>query len=66
MFYHMCWDEVMMEAENICGSLPGTQAFLGSLQDATAKLWKRLSKADQQTYANLAKKWLKEVPPVGT
>ncbi len=53
----------MMEAENICGSPPGTQAFLGSLQDATTKLWKRLSEADQQTYANLAKKWSEEVPP---
>jgi len=62
-FYHMCQDEVIMEAENICVSLPRTQAFLGSLQDTTTKLWKRLSEADQQTYANLAKKWSEEVPP---
>jgi hypothetical protein len=59
----MCRDEVMMEAEDMCGAPPGSQAFLGSLQDATSKLWKRLSEADQQTFANLAKKWSEEAPP---
>jgi hypothetical protein len=53
----------MMEAEEMSGAPPGSQAFLGSLQDATTKLWKRLSEADQQTYAYLAKKWSDEAPP---
>jgi hypothetical protein len=46
----MCRDEVMLEAEDMSGAPPGSQAFLGSLQDATTKLWKRLSEADQQIY----------------
>jgi hypothetical protein len=53
----------MIEAEEMSGAPPGSQAFLGSLQDATTKLWKWLSEADQLIYAKLAKKWLDEAPP---
>jgi hypothetical protein len=53
----------MMEAEEMSGAPPGSQAFLGSLQSATTKLWERLSAADQQTFSNLAKKWSDEAPP---
>ncbi|KAN0141874.1 hypothetical protein V8E53_000336 [Lactarius tabidus] len=42
-YYHMCWDEVMTEAEEMSGNLPGSRAFMGSLQDATTKLWKNIS-----------------------
>jgi hypothetical protein len=59
----MCRDEVMMEAEDMSGAPPGSQAFLGSLQDATTKLWGRLSAADQQSFSNLARKWSEEAPP---
>ena len=62
-YFHMCRDEVMMEAEEMSGSLPGSQAFLGSLQDATTKLWKRLTPGVQQIYVHLAKKWSDEPPP---
>ena len=52
-----------MEAEEMSGAPPGSQAFLGSLQDATTKLWNRLSMADQQTFVDLAQKWSEEAPP---
>ena len=59
----MCRDEVMMEAQLMLGALPGSQAFLGSLQDATTKLWNELSTAEQQIYVNLSKKWSDQFPP---
>ena len=59
----MCQDEVMMEAEEMSGAPPGSQAFLGSLQDATTKLWKRLTPGVQQIYVNLSRKWSDEFPP---
>ncbi len=59
----MCQDEVMMEAEALSGRVPGSPAFLGSLQDATTTLWERLSPADQRIYANLANRWSNDAPP---
>jgi hypothetical protein len=59
----MCRDEVMTEAEEMSGALPGSRAFLGSLQDATTKLWKELSDNEQQLYVRLASKWSDEPPP---
>jgi hypothetical protein len=53
----------MMEAEEMSGALPGSQAFLGSLQDATTKLWTRLPSEEQDVFASLAKKWSEEAPP---
>lgn len=63
VFYHMCRDVVMKKAEQMSGSKPGSQAFLGALQDATTKLWKRLSAEDQAEYAVLAKEWSEDAPP---
>ena len=62
-YYHMCRDEVMMEVEEMSGSPPGSQAFLGCLQDATTKLWKRLTPGVQQVYVSLSRKWSDEFPP---
>ena len=59
----MCCDEVTKEAEEMSGTQPGSQAFLGSLQDATTKLWMRLSDKQQQVFVRLAKKWSDESPP---
>jgi hypothetical protein len=59
----MCRDEVMTEAEEMSGAPPGSQAFLGSLQDATTKLWKNLPDSEQQLYVRLSKKWSNEAPP---
>jgi len=59
----MCRDEVMMEAEEMSGAPPGSQAFLGSLQDATTRLWARLLLEEQDVFTRLAKKWSEEAPP---
>jgi hypothetical protein len=59
----MCRDEVMTEAEKLSGSPPGSQAFFGSLQNATTKLWKCLPDEEQQVYVRLANKWSGEPPP---
>ncbi|KAI9446937.1 hypothetical protein BJY52DRAFT_1228587 [Lactarius psammicola] len=56
-------DEVMLEAEQMSGARPGSQAFLGSLQDATTKIWSTLSVEDQQRYSNLATRWSDDAPP---
>ncbi len=53
----------MLEAEEMSGAPPGSRAFLGSLQDATSKLWRRLSEEEQELYASLAKKWSDNAPP---
>jgi hypothetical protein len=52
-----------MEVEEMSGSLPGSQAFLGCLQNATTKLWDDLSNAEQELFVNLAKKWSDQPPP---
>ena len=52
----------MMEVEEMSGSPPGSQAFLGCLQDATTKLWNVLSNGEQQIYVKLAKRWSDEPP----
>ncbi|KAI9429489.1 hypothetical protein BJY52DRAFT_1232597 [Lactarius psammicola] len=62
-FYHLHRDEVMLEAEQMSGARPGSQAFLGSLQDATTKIWSTLSAEDQQRYSNLATRWSDDAPP---
>ncbi|KAI9440221.1 hypothetical protein BJY52DRAFT_1229566 [Lactarius psammicola] len=55
--------KVMLEAEQMSGARPGSQAFLGSLQDATTKIWSTLSVEDQQRYSNLATRWSDDAPP---
>ena len=52
----------MLEAQKMAGAPPGSQAFLGCLQDATTKLWKCLSPSKQQIFANLLKKWSDKFP----
>ncbi|KAI9445609.1 hypothetical protein BJY52DRAFT_1228832 [Lactarius psammicola] len=53
----------MLEAEQMSGARPGSQAFLGSLQDTTTKIWSTLSAEDQQRYSNLATRWSDDAPP---
>ncbi|KAI9428746.1 hypothetical protein BJY52DRAFT_1200808 [Lactarius psammicola] len=53
----------MLEVEQMSGAHPGSQAFLGSLQDATTKIWSTLSAEDQQRYSNLATRWSDDAPP---
>jgi hypothetical protein len=42
-FYHDKKTDVMELAQEMSGGAPGSQAFLGALQDATTRLWKKLS-----------------------
>jgi hypothetical protein len=60
----MCRDEVMTKAEEMSGDLPGSCAFMGSLQDMTTKLWKNISDEERLVYVKLAKKWSDEPPPL--
>jgi hypothetical protein len=59
----MCRDEVMKEAQEMSGALPGSQAFLASLQDATTRLWIGLPSEEQELFARLARKWSEDAPP---
>ena len=45
------------------GGSPGSQAFLGALQDVTTDLWIKLSDEEQDAYAATAKKWSEDRPP---
>jgi hypothetical protein len=47
----------------ISGDTPGSQAYLGALQDATTHLWKELACDEQEKYAQLAKEWSDDKPP---
>jgi hypothetical protein len=63
VFYQENKDEIGKLTRQISGGVPGSQAYLGALQDATTQLWKKLSSEEQQFYANLAKEWSDEKPP---
>ncbi|KAH9014686.1 hypothetical protein EDB85DRAFT_2157246 [Lactarius pseudohatsudake] len=45
------------------GGVPGSEAFLGALQDATTSLWMTLSSEEQVPYAERAKEWSEDRPP---
>ena len=63
MFYHENKDKVTELTKQISGGAPGSQAFLGALQDATSRLWKKLSSEEQGRYRELAKEWSDERTP---
>lgn len=56
-------DEIMIKTEQMSNSPPGSQAFLGCLQDATTELWNELDDIDKERYVILAKKWSDGAPP---
>jgi hypothetical protein len=62
-FYQENKKEIMELTQQISGGVPGSQAFLGGLQDATTILWKRLLSTEQDTYADLAQQWSEDKPP---
>jgi hypothetical protein len=49
--------------QQMSGGTPGSQAFLGALQDATTSLWKKLPSEEQERYADIAKEWSEDSPP---
>ncbi|KAH9008808.1 hypothetical protein EDB84DRAFT_1446695 [Lactarius hengduanensis] len=62
-FYHDKKEEITKLAQRMSGGNPGSQAFLGALQDATTSLWKKLSIEEQEPYAEMAKEWSEDRPP---
>ncbi|KAH9062594.1 hypothetical protein EDB83DRAFT_2315452 [Lactarius deliciosus] len=62
-FYHENKEEITQLAKKLSGGLPGSQAFLGALQDATTLLWKKLPIEEQEQYAEIAKEWSEDRPP---
>ncbi|KAI9428293.1 hypothetical protein H4582DRAFT_2178227 [Lactarius indigo] len=52
-----------MAKMSMSGGIPGSQAFLGALQDATTSPWKKLSIEEQEPYAEIAKEWSEDRPP---
>jgi hypothetical protein len=53
----------MQLAQKLSGGVPGSQAFLGALQDATTTLWKKLPIEDWEKYADIAEEWSENRPP---
>jgi hypothetical protein len=49
--------------QQMSGGVPGSQAFLGALQDATTSLWTKLPSEEQERYAKIAKEWSEDRPP---
>ena len=54
----------MLKVEEMSGAPPGSQAFLGCLQDATTELWKALTEEEQEKYENMARMWSDKAPPL--
>ncbi|KAH8993208.1 hypothetical protein EDB86DRAFT_2830155 [Lactarius hatsudake] len=55
----------MRLAKEVSGGAPGSQEFLGALQDATTQLWKDLPIEEQERYAHIAKEWSENALPKG-
>jgi hypothetical protein len=62
-FYQENKADVTELTKKMSGGAPGSQAFLGALQDATTSLWKKLSDEEQEQYADIAKEWSEDRPP---
>ena len=63
VFYHENKVDITKLTQQMSGGVPGSQAFLGALQDATTSLWKKLSSEEQDQYAIIAKEWSNDRPP---
>ena len=63
VFYQEYKDEIGKLTGQISGGVPGSQVYLGALQNATTQLWKKLSIKEQEFYVDLAKEWSDRKPP---
>ncbi|KAF8269100.1 hypothetical protein EI94DRAFT_1799598 [Lactarius quietus] len=63
VFYHAKKDDIMTLAQDISGGAPGSQAFLGALQDATTQFWNELSVEEIEMYEETAREWSENGPP---
>lgn len=53
----------MAHAQDMSGGTPGSQAFLGALQDAITLFWNDLSTDDVDMYEEMARDWSENGPP---
>ncbi|KAF8265470.1 hypothetical protein EI94DRAFT_1702459 [Lactarius quietus] len=53
----------MVCKEYISGGAPGSQAFLGALQDATTLFWNKLPIEEVEMYEDMTRDWLENTPP---
>ncbi|KAI9430761.1 hypothetical protein H4582DRAFT_2063414 [Lactarius indigo] len=65
VFYHEDKAHITVLAEEMSGAVPGTQEFLGALQEATTELWKKLPIEEQERFVETAKEWSDNGPPKG-
>ncbi|KAH8986674.1 hypothetical protein EDB86DRAFT_2832630 [Lactarius hatsudake] len=62
-FFHENKEGITQLVQKLSGALPGSEAFLGALQDATTSLWKKLSIEEQEPYVEIAKEGSEDRPP---
>lgn len=62
-YYHSNKAKVTDLTQKVSRGVPGSNAFLGALQDATTTLWKKISSDEQARYAGIAKEWSDNRPP---
>jgi len=63
VFYHDKRDDIGRLAQEMSGAAPGSQAYLGALQNATTHFWKDLSEEEQDEYEDMARDWSENGPP---
>jgi hypothetical protein len=63
VFYHAKKEDIMTCAQDVSGGAPGSQAFLGALQDAITHFWNELSIEEVEIYEDMAKDWSENTPP---
>ena len=63
VFYNAKKEVIMAHAQDISGGAPGSQAFLGALQDATTHFWNDLSTDDVEMYEDMVRDWSENAPP---
>jgi hypothetical protein len=63
VFYHDKKPIIIAHAAQVSGHAPGTQAFLGALQDAITHFWNELSEEEVDEYEDKAAEWSALAPP---
>jgi hypothetical protein len=63
VFYHDKKEDIGKLAQEMSGAAPGSQGYIGALQDATTHFWKELSDQEKEEYEELARDWSENAPP---
>jgi hypothetical protein len=61
-FYHENKADITELTQKMSGGAPGSQAFLGALQNATTSLWNKVSDEEREQYEDIAKEWSEDRP----